>query len=75
MPQWFYCGFTLPPDGTLFFLYRALLRPFFPLCGFPGFPGLFFADGTGALVTTYGLRFTHRMEPLSAFFIGALAAR
>lgn len=45
------------------------------LCGLPGFSGLLFTDSAGALITAHDLRIAHRVEPLSAFFVGTLATR
>ena len=68
----------LPTFGLLrplFFRLLALALNLLALRILPGFFGLFFADGAGALVTAYGLGVSRRVEPLAAFFVGALAAR
>lgn len=59
----------------LFFRLLALALYLFALCIFTGFSGLLFPDCAGALITADGLRVSHRMKPLAAFFVGALTAR
>lgn len=56
-------------------LFRLLALHLLALCILPGFSGLLFADGAGALVAADYLAVTDRMEPLTAFFVGALTAR
>lgn len=73
--QRFSCGFTLAPCGTLFLLGGALMSLLLALRGFASFSRLFFADCAGALVAANDLSIADRMEPLPAFFVGALAAR
>lgn len=73
--QRFNCCFALAPGGSLFFLCGALFGRLLALCRLPDLSGLLLADGAGAFVAANRLRIAHRMEPLAAFFVGALPAR
>ncbi|EHV57902.1 hypothetical protein ECDEC6B_2554 [Escherichia coli DEC6B] len=75
MLQWFCSSFALAPGSPLFLLSSTLFGRLFALSIFTGFSGLLFPDCAGALITADGLRVSHRMKPLAAFFVGALTAR
>ncbi|EIQ80079.1 hypothetical protein SF123566_8446 [Shigella flexneri 1235-66] len=75
MLPWFGSGFALAPGGTFFLLSSTLFGGLLTLRVFPSFSGLLLADGAGAFVAANRLRIAHRMEPLAAFFVGALPAR
>ena len=65
----------LAPGDSFYLLGGALTSKLLSLCGFAGFHGLFFANGAGALIRAHNLPVSRWVEPLTAFFIGALAAR
>lgn len=73
--EWLHRLATFGLLRPLFFRLLALALNLLALRILPGFSGLFFADCAGAFVTAYGLGVSRRVEPLAAFFIGALAAR
>lgn len=73
--EWLHSLATFGLLRSLFFRLLALALHFLALRVLPGFSGLRFGNGGSALITAYGLRVARRVEPLAAFFVGALAAR
>lgn len=73
--EWLHHLATFGPLRPLFFRLLALALNLLALRVFAGFSSLLLAICAGALVTAYGLGVPRRVEPLAAFFIGALAAR